>query len=130
MLLLLLVLGSALGFNYARNYRIDREDEKHSRPFAKYSTENLATIADGYRIELGAAEKRQLGGRVKTRDLYHFGDKVKEFERVQSETRRVRDRAIAVAEIRETLAKLEAEQERRASGGMGLTTHLTRMFRI
>jgi hypothetical protein len=129
-LLLLLVLGAALGYNYARNYGIDREEEKQSRPFARYSTENLAIMAEGYRIELGTAEKKQLGGRVQTRERYYFGDKVKEFERVQGETRRVRDRAIAVAEIRETLAQLEAEQERRSSGGQALTTHLTRMFRI
>ena len=129
-LLLLLVAAAALGWNYHRNYQIDRENEPSQRPFARFATKDLAAMAEGYRIALAEARTKQIGGRVATQDRHFFGDQIKEFERVQRESRRVRDRAIDVKEIQSKLDLIEGEQGRRARPGEVAMIHLTRLFRI
>jgi uncharacterized membrane protein len=129
-LLVLLVVGAALGVNYVRNYQIDEKDEKNNRPYAHYEAAVLEILAEGYRMELAAAEKRYGGSRVQTRQRHHFSDQIQEFERVQSEARKARDKALDVAQIRQDLQAIEAEQQRRATGDDGVAIHIKRMFRI
>jgi len=129
-LLLLLVVAAALGWNYHRNYQIDQSADGGGRPFAKFSTEDLALMAEGYRLELAEAKQKQIGGRVGTQDRHFFDEKIQEFERVQRETRRVRDRSIAVKEIQDKLDLVEAEQRRRVRVGGVARVHLERLFRI
>jgi len=128
--LLLVMAGGLLGWNYYRNYQIEMQDDKQKRPFAAFSEKDLAVMAEGYRQELAGASAGQRGGRVATRERFHFGDQVKEFERVQQETRRVRDRQIELAQVQAELQKIEAEQQLRAGGGPSAMVHLTRMFKI
>ena len=129
-LALLLILAGALGFNYHRNYVAEKETEAKSRPFARYPTAEIPTLLEAYRMELSAAQLKQVRSRVQTRDRYHFSAQIKEFERVQQETRKVRDRAIDVAEIQSNIAALESEQQRRASPSGDIMLHVTRLFRI
>jgi len=131
-LLLLLVLGivAGLGFNYVRNYRSEQQDEKIERPYAGYDAQALDLLAEGYRAELVAAEKRNAGRRVETRERHHHGDQVREFERVQREARRQRDRALDVAQIRRDLEAIEAEQRHRAVAGEGVGAHLGRLLTL
>lgn len=129
LLVLVLVIG-LLGLNYVRNYQIDQADEKNNRPYARYKAQDLEVLAEGYRIELAAAEKRYVGSRVETRQLHRFGDQVQEFERVQKEARKARDKAFNVAQVRRDLQAIEAEQQRRAASVGGAAVHFTRLFRL
>ena len=129
-LLLLLVAAAVLGWNYHRNYQIDRSTEVTVRPFAKFATKDLAIMADGYRVALAEAKSKQIDGRVSTTERHFFDEKIEEFERVQRETRRVRDRAIAVKEVQDKLDLIEAEQRRRSQPGGLARIHLKRFFRI
>ena len=129
-LLVLVVAAAVLGWNYHRNYEIDHSVRKTQRPFAKYATKDLAIMAEGYRIAVAEAKARQVGGRVGTQDRRYFDEKIQEFERVQRETRLVRDRAIAVREVQDKLDQIEAEQRRRSGFGGIAMIHLERLFRI
>lgn len=129
-LALLLLASGLLGWNYYRNYQIDQQDEKRNRPFAAFSTKDLDVMAEGYRIELGAARPNSGNTRVATRERFHFGEQVKEFERVQQQTRQVRDRNIQLAQIEAELAQLEAEITLREQRGSMAMVHMKRMFRI
>ena len=130
LLLVLVVVVAGLGLNYVRNYRSEQQDEKIERPYAGYNSAALDVLAEGYRVELVAAEKRYAGRRVETRKRHHFGDQVREFERVQRETRKERDRALDLAQIRRDFDAIEAEQRQRAAGGDGLAAHLERLFAL
>ena len=129
-LVLLLGVTAVLGWNYHRNYQVDRSTEKTQRPFAQYATKDLAIMAEGYRVALAEAKSKQIGGRVGTKERHFFNDQIEEFERVQRQTRRVRDRAIDVKEVQDKLTLLEAEQLRRTKPGGLAMIHLTRLFRI
>lgn len=130
-LFLLLVLGGALGWNYDRNCRIDREQEKKTRPFARYPTADLPVLEEGYRLELEQAQAKQGARRVQARDRYRLAEQIEEFERVQREARKARSRAVDVAEIQANIDALEAEQARRAAGPPNpALVHITRMFRL
>ena len=129
-LLLLFLVGAALGVNYVRNYQIDEKDEKNNRPYAGYETEVLEILAEGYRIELAAAEKRYGGRRVQTRKRHHFSDQIREFERVQGEARKARDEALDVAQVRQDLQEIEAEQRLRGPESNDIAIHIERMFRL
>lgn len=130
LLLLTLVVVAGLGINYVRNYRSEQQDEKTKRPYAGYDSGSLEVLAEGYRVELVAAEKRYAGRRVETRKRHHFSDQVQEFERVQREARKERDRALDLAQIRRDLDAIQAEQRHRDAGGDGLAAHLDRLFAL
>lgn len=129
-LLLLFVAGGALGLNYVRNYKIDQQQETNNRPYARYKLGDLQVLAEGYRMELAAAEKRHGSGRVQTRERHHFSDQIDEFERVQKAARRSRDKAFDLADMRRELQVIEAEQQLRGPDNGELAMHFTRMFRL
>ena len=129
-LLVLCLIGAVLGVNYARNYQIDKKDEKNNRPYARYPAADLEVLAEGYRIELASAEERYRGSRVQTRQRHHFNDRIQEFERVQREARKARDKALDVAKTRQGLEAIQAEQQRRSAAAKGAAIHLARMFRL
>ncbi len=128
-LLLLLVVALLLGGNYVRNAKADEQQEKQLRPYAKYKVADLEVLAAGYRIELDMAS-RGSANRVETRNLHHFRDQVQEFERVQREARKARDKALGVAQLRGDLQAIETELGRRANPADRLKVHLARIFRI
>lgn len=128
-LLLVLVAAMLLGGNYVRNFQADQAVEKSARPYAKYRVADLEVLAEGYRTEL-ASPSRTSANRVQTRTLHHFSDQVVEFERVQREARKSRDKAMGVAQLRRDLDVIEAELKTRAAKGSDVQAHLSRMFRI
>lgn len=129
-LIILLILASALGVNYYRNYATDQENEATKRPFANYPTSELPVLLEAYQMALREARSKQVGGRVQTRERYRFTAQIEEFERVQRETRKVRERAIDVAEIQTNIDALETERQHRASSSGEIMLHVTRLFRI
>ena len=129
-LVLLILVGGLLGVNYVRNYQIEKKDEQNNRPYLRYAAGDLEMLAEGYRMELAAAEKRYGNGRVQTRVRHHFGDQIREFERVQKEAHKARDKALDVAQISQDLQEIEAEQQRRGAGAAGVAVHIARMFKF
>ena len=128
-LLLLLVAALALGGNYVRNYQVDQQQKKKVDSYARYGLEDLKMLAEGYRVEV-AKQGAKTARRVETRNRHHFGDQVREFERVQRAASGSRDKALDLAQLRRELKKIEAELARRAATGAGMKIHLERMFRI
>jgi hypothetical protein len=129
-LVVLVVAAGVLGWNYQRNYELDQSVRTSDRPYAKYQTKDLDLMAEGYRVALAEAKSKQIHERVATQNRHHFSDKIQEFERVQRATRVIRDSAIAVKEVQDTLAQIEAEQQRRSGFGGIAMIHLERLFRI
>ena len=129
-LLLLLVAALALGGNYVRNYQVDQQQKKKKvDSYARYGLEDLQMLAEGYRVEV-AKQGAKTARRVETRNRHHFGDQVREFERVQRAASGSRDKALDLAQLRRELKKIDAELARRAVTGAGMKIHLERMFRI
>ena len=56
-LLLLVMLSGAGGWNYHRNLQLEAETEG-SRPFESYSTDDLATLRDAYQSELSGVRAK------------------------------------------------------------------------
>ena len=129
-LLFFFVVGAALSLNYVRNYQIDKQDPKNGRPYERYERADLALLAEGYRLELAAVEKRQGAGRVQVRQRHHLSDQVREFERVQKQARRARDKALDIVQLRKDVEAVEAEQQCRGSFAGAISAHVTRMFRF
>ena len=71
-ILIVFLLGAVLGLNYVRNYQTVQQDEKQSRPYARYQLGDLEVLAEGYRMEIQSREKRHGAGRVQTRTRHHF----------------------------------------------------------
>ena len=67
---------------------------------------------------------------VQVRDTAHIGEGIREFERVQRSSARVRDLATAVAEREARLRDIRAEQEQRAAAGGGMGMHLRRLLTL
>jgi hypothetical protein len=129
-LLLLVLVGGALGLNYVRNYQVDQKEEENNRPYARYAVGDLKVLAEGYRMELKAAEERYRTQRVQTRDRHHFSDQIQEFERVQKAARKNRGKAFELADMKRDLQAIEAELGRRSGSGGEIGEHVERMFRL
>jgi len=128
-LVLLVLLGGLAGANYYRNLEAEREARKAAR-FAGYSDAALGQLADAYRSELAPlqAEYERLGRRAGgVRAADELGDAVREFERVQTSSRRLRDLATEVATREARLREIEQEQAWRARHAGGLALHLERL---
>ncbi len=127
-LLLLVTLG--LGGNYIRNYQTDQQQEEQAGPYAKYGLGDLELLAEGYKMEIAKLESRHGGGRVQTRNRHHFGDQVREFERVQKAAGKARDKAVEIAQTRGDLKEIEEEIAKRQPSETDFDVHIERLFRF
>ena len=119
-----------MGFNPVLLARYGvRMKEKKTGSYAKFGLEDLEMLAEGYRTEV-AKQGAQVARRARTRDRGHFGDQVREFERVQRVATGARNKALDLVQLRGELKKIEDELARRATAGAALKVHLERMFRI
>jgi hypothetical protein len=135
MLLLVLLLCAGVGgaWNYQRNLALE-EQKKGERPFNGYSDQDLAALAEAYRQEIDAFDRRyraSLQGRTQARDRGLLGERVNEFERVQRSNDRIREATAEVAQREARLADISAEQRYRAqAGSQSLILHLGRLTKI
>lgn len=133
-LLMLLVLCAAGGVNYHRNLQSESQDEG-PRPLAGYDDAGLEALAEAYRMEIETLEARRSGSRGQAnpdaaRGAF-IGDNVREFEKVQRSSQKLRDLLGEIAERQGRLAEIEREQQHRASlGAGGLEIHLRRLLTI
>jgi hypothetical protein len=129
LLVLLLVLAAVGGWNYHRNYQLEQSDRARS-PFAGYDTASLNQLAEAYRMELGALEaeyRRMRGAQGGVRGTQGVAEGIREFERVQSRTQRLRDVTTEVATREARVREIEQELARRESASSGLALHLERL---
>ena len=126
LLLLVLLLGFG-GWNYHRNWQIEKQTEGH-RPYQSYAEADLETLRDAYRAELEGvraqfdAAKRK---RVRpSRDLGTISDNVTQFQRTARTSHAIRDAAASVAERQRQVAELDREIEIRSRFGVGLMRHV------
>jgi hypothetical protein len=112
LLLLLVILCAAMGWNYQRNAEAESQE---ARPYRGYSDVELEQLKSAQQSETqGRDAIYQAGVRTVTvRDGSLLGDRVNEFERVQKVSTQRRERAHRVAESQASTSLIEAEQDKR-----------------
>ncbi len=115
-LILLVILGAAGGWNYHRNTLIDNAV---LRPYRNYSDEDLQQLISAYRSEVEVQMDRyrndSAAKTVAVRDAGLLGDQIEEFERVQRVSKQRQERAYRVTDnqiLAEQLAKEQVARER------------------
>jgi hypothetical protein len=115
LVLLLVVLVAAGGWNFFRNTRIDSAEV---RLYRGYSDAELDELISVYQSEIDQRTKayRQVADRdIVVQERALLGDQVDEFERVQRLTQHRRDLAARVTDNQISLEQLEIEQRKRAA---------------
>ncbi len=115
-LILLVILGAAGGWNYHRNTLIDAAV---LRPYRNYSDEDLHQLISAYRSEVEVQMARYRSDpaakTVAVRDAGLLGDQIEEFVRVQRVSKQRQERAYRVTEnqiLAKQLAKEQVARER------------------
>jgi len=134
---LLVVLGGLGGWNYYRNLQAERA-EQGPRPMASVDVEGLEALAEAYRSEIRALEKRHAAARHgnasaagETGRSAFLGENLEHFEKVQRSSRQLRGLSGEIAAREAQLEEVEEELAYRArleNGGLGL--HLQRLVGI
>ncbi len=110
-LILLVILCAAGGWNYHRNAVID---DAVPRPYRGYSDEELNQLASAYQAEVEVQMERYrnsaASNKVVVRDGGLLDDRIDEFERVQHLSKKRRERAYRVTENQILVEQLAQEQ--------------------
>ena len=115
LVLLLLVLVAAGGWNFVRNTRIDNAEVRIYRGYSDAELEQLISV---YQSEVDQRTKayRQVADRdVQVRNRARLGEQVNEFERIQRLSQHRRDMAGQVTDNQISLEQIELEQRKRAA---------------
>ena len=129
LLLLLLALVAAGGWNYHKNYQAEMAD-RTAKPFAGYDTSGLQQLAGAYRAEIDGmhSEYQQLrGARSAVRNTQGVREGVKQFERVQRNTKRLREITEELATREARVREIEEELAHRERLAGGLAVHFERL---
>ena len=109
--ILLVILCAAGGWNYHRNAVID---DAVPRPYRGYSDEELNQLASAYQAEVEVQMERYrnsaASNRVVVRDGGLLDDRIDEFERVQRHSKQRQERAYQVTENQILAEQLAQEQ--------------------
>jgi hypothetical protein len=113
LLLLLVVLVAAGGWNFIRNTRIDEAEVRIYRAYSDAELEELIAVYQG-EVERRTKAYRQVADRnVVVQERALLGAQVDEFERVQRLSQHRRDMAGQVTDNLISLEQLKIEQEKR-----------------
>jgi len=129
LLLVLLLLVGAGGWNYWRNLQVEA---KEPRPYAGYSDRDLAALIDAYRNEVDRLEGRSAarpGGAARAAGPL-LGERLAAYERVRRASARRRKMETELAGQEGILRRLEREQQIRRERGRGWRLHLHRLVTI
>ena len=133
LLLLLVLLMGAGGFNYHRNLEIERQSAGH-RPYEGYATEDIQALRDAFESELVGSEAHFAAAkRQRTRpqgDVGSIAGNIDQFAQTAQTSRAIRAAAAGVAERQNELSELDRELELRANLGQGLMRHVKRLTTI
>jgi len=133
LLVLMLGIGAAGAWNYQRNLALE-EQEKGEQAFKGYSDEDLEALAQAYRQEIEALDRRYSSarrGRTSARDEGLLAERVNEFERVQRSNDQLRNATAELAQREARLAEVTDEQRfRSGAASTQLMLHLGRLTKI
>lgn len=128
LVLLLLILAGAGGWNYARNVKLE---DAEPRPYRGHSDQELEQLIAAYQVEIDRHQDRYraVAGRdVAIRDPALLGDRVDEFERVQRISRQRREVGGQLTDNMVSLEGLEAERAKRQADRPAYKKILRRLF--
>ncbi len=133
LVLLILVLGVAGGWNYHRNLQFERATEG-LRPYQAYSVEDLESLRSAYaselngvRADLDSAKRKRARG---VRDVGTIAGNVEQFQQTTRASSAIRMAAANVAEREDQIKELERELDIRSRFGGGLDRHFKRLTTI
>jgi len=132
-LLVLLVISVVGGWNYYRNYTIEKAEEEGYRPFKSYSDEDLAQLAEAYQTEIEEWMRRYEGAqgrRIEVRDTGSVGGNVEQYEQARKVGTRLRGLTTEAAQRQSRLKEINAELERRATLASGMEVHIQRLTKL
>lgn len=130
MLLVLILVAGVGGWNYHRNWQIDKQQER-TRPYSGYQTEDLEALLDAFKSDIGTSEARlraakSARGRV-SRGQGMIADNVDQFAATTRTSSKIRNAAGDLAVQQSQVADLEKELAYRSSFGSGMQIHLRRL---
>ena len=128
LVLVLVVLVGAVGWNYHRN---SAAEGREVRPYRSYAEADLAALIEAYEEAEKSAGSRYdstVGRRSEARNTGHFMGNLEEFERIQAAGRGHREARSDFADARASLEALKKEQARRPSERSKLRVFLRRAF--
>ena len=133
LVLLILVLGVAGGWNYHRNLQFEKATEG-LRPYQAYSVEDLESLRSAYagelngvRADLDSAKRNRARG---VRDVGSIAGNVEQFQRTTRASSAIRMAAANVAQREDQIKELERELDMRSRFGEGLDRHFKRLTTI
>jgi hypothetical protein len=130
LLLLLLLLGLLAGggaYNYNRNLE---KEAKVPRPWRGYADADIQSMADAYRAEVeqySDAWEQARTRRTSAAGTGHVDARIREFDRVYAQGRKVRDLKSGLAEREVVLEQLDEELRLRESQADVWKLHLRRL---
>jgi hypothetical protein len=128
LLVLLAILGGAGSWNYKRNLAAE---EAQPRPYKSYSDEQLDQLLTAYRgqiDELSSRYEEASGSRARQHDVQLLGEAVEQFNRVQRNSRAVRDLGSLLSKEQASLGVIEQEKALRSRLGGPAKIFLRRVF--
>ena len=125
--LLLLILTVAGGWNYYRNFQLEKATEG-DRPFRSYAVPDLESLRDAYASELeGVRAKFDSAKRRRARpvgDVGSIAGNVRQFQNTTRASSAIREAAAGVVEREGQIEELERELALREQFGKGLARHM------
>ena len=128
LVLLLVLLVGAVGWNFHRNLEAERREV---RPYRSYALDDIDALIGAYEQvaeKAGARYDRVVDRRTETQRRGDVMGNVREFERAQNAGRTTRDAREDYAAARASLELLREERSRRASERSPLRVFLRRAF--
>jgi hypothetical protein len=131
--LLLLALTVAGGWNYHRNWQIEKASES-SRPYQNYALRDLESLRDAYASELaGVRANFHAAQRKRARpvgDVGSIAGNVEQFQKTARASSAIREAAAGVAQREGQIEELDRELEIRSQFGKGFIRHAKRLTTI
>ncbi len=133
LLLLLLVLSIAGGWNYYRNLQLEKATEIN-RPYRSYAVSDLESLRDAYASEQsGVRANFDSAKRRRARpvgDVGSIAGNVQQFQNTTRASSAIREAAAGVVESEGQIEALDRELEIRSQFGEGFARHLKRLTTI
>jgi hypothetical protein len=133
LILLLLILSCAGGWNYHRHWQIEKATEG-VRPYESFAVDDLEVLRDAYvselhgvRAEFDSARRNRVRA---VRDVGSIAGNIEQFQETTRASTAIRMAAASVSEREEQISELDREIEMRSRFGQGLGRHLKRLTAI
>ncbi len=123
-LVVLLALLAIIGIGGTRNYQRNlAEGDAKEGPFSTYSDEAIDSLIEAYEAEVEVytqAFQKTASQKLESQASAHMDARIREFERVQGNSRKTRRLVTELANRQVALEQLQTEKSRRGTGGVKL----------